>query len=141
MLKLLIGLSSLILLTSCTNDKPKPETKKFQLVNHEISNEQVLAVTSVTTGQKKDLQITYTIKNNDLYVECFPRDYSFRKEGKIKDKLEGEVSVFIDGERVDKMKSASFILKDLSVGEHKIKVEYRATNSYISSKEFMINIK
>ena len=60
------------------------------------------------------------IKGNDIYIECYAKDYRFTQSTK---KELASVAVSIDEKKQSEQKTAAFILKDLSNGMHTIKLE------------------
>jgi hypothetical protein len=88
--------------------------------------------------------IKYEIKDDDIYVECFVKEFSFNKEGagQLKQDGEGHVQLYINGNKVDSIFTPSFIIKALPVGTYNIKVElvHNDYTPYGISKEFEVKL-
>jgi hypothetical protein len=85
--------------------------------------------------------VQYETKGNNVFVECILTGISFRESDKSKQKI-GKMVVWIDGRKKQEVTSAAFIVKGLSPGNHKLKLEVVQLNneSYGIMKEFLVNI-
>jgi hypothetical protein len=84
--------------------------------------------------------VQYETKNKDLLVQCILTGISFRETNSGK-KI-GKLIVSIDGKKLQEVTAAAFIIKDLPVGEHKVKLDVVDLNNkpFGLTKEFMVNI-
>lgn len=126
----------LVILVSCQNDKPKPETqRKFSLV----SPEKVFASSFDTEEKEIDsFFVKHHVKGRDVYIECIVKGASFREKNAV-------IIVYIDGEKKEEITNAAFILKGLERGKHQIKLQLNKTKDKNSNsviiKEFNVLIK
>lgn len=60
------------------------------------------------------------VKEDDVYIECYLKDYRFSQSNK---KDLASIIISIDGKKHRQQKTAAFIIKNLSNGKHKIKLE------------------
>ncbi|RXI98131.1 hypothetical protein DS745_17445 [Anaerobacillus alkaliphilus] len=102
-------------------------------------------VTSQDLEEKEDrLIVKYDVKDGDIYVECFVKDFSFSKEkaGTLKNEGEGHVHLYINDNKVDSIFTSSFIIKSLPIGTYKIKVElvHNDYSSYEVFEEFEVKL-
>ena len=79
------------------------------------------------------------VKGDDVYVECYVRDYRFTRSNK---KETASIAVTIDDDKQSVYKTAAFILKDFSNGKHTIKLELVNENGKKIGlkKEFQVHI-
>ncbi|WP_216830899.1 hypothetical protein [Alkalihalobacterium elongatum] len=94
--------------------------------------------------EKRMLTVNHEVKGSDVYVECIIDQFTFAKEKAGKNHVDGEghVHLFVDGQRVDSIYQAAFIIKGLPSGEHTIKIELVKNNYdlYGISEEFTVQI-
>lgn len=93
---------------------------------------------------KRLLTVNHEVKGTDVYVECIIDQFTFAKEKAGKNHVDGEghIQLFVDGQRVDSIYQAAFIIKGLPSGEHTIKIELVKNNYdlYEISEEFTVQI-
>lgn len=131
----LISVVLLLLLASCTNDKPTPEGVTHDTVpTIEVLNMQGL---SSANGKKTghSMSVRHHVRGNRVYVECYVSHFTF-SDGS------GYLQLSIDGKKVKKLRTAAFVIKDLSKGKHQIKVELVKNNhsKQVLKKEWTVNI-
>ncbi|QOR68443.1 hypothetical protein IM538_10225 [Cytobacillus suaedae] len=129
--------------TACTNDKPHPETntKVIPMVLEHSKDNASIEVSS--TQVQRSLDVKHQIKGNDIYVECVVTNFTFTK-GKDKNvDGEGHIELYLNGEKVDEIATAAFIIKELPPGNHTVKLELVHNDSlkYNISKEFDVSIE
>ena len=126
----------LMILVSCQNDKPKPETERqFSLV----SPEKVFASSFDTEEKEVDsFFVKHHVKGRDVYIECIVKGASFREKNAV-------IIVFIDGKKKEEITNAAFILKGLEPGKHQIKLQLNRTknknSNSVITKEFNVLVK
>ncbi len=90
------------------------------------------------------LIVKYDVKDGDIYVECFVKDFAFRKEkaGSLKQEGEGHIQLYINDNKVDSIFTSSFIIKSLPIGTYKIKIElvHNDYSSYGVIEEFEVKL-
>ncbi|MBO0959234.1 hypothetical protein J1P26_05765 [Neobacillus sp. MM2021_6] len=138
---LLILLSGIV--SGCQKDLPKPETKPkvISIDRSSHSDVNLIPVYNQNSREIPSLFVQHKIKGNQLLVECIVNGISFRESDHSRKKT-GKMVVWVDGKRNTEVTSAAFIIKGLSPGEHKVKLEVvKLTNEpYGLAKEFMVNI-
>lgn len=79
----------------------------------------------VTTNEEERFNVSYEVKDTDIYVECVIRDFTFSKENIGSKKVDGEghIQLYINGQKVDSLFQPSFIIKNLPSGTYDIKLE------------------
>jgi len=133
---LLIGIIS-----GCQRNLPKPETKPKIVPIEQTNAMQTEIVPVYNQNEIPSLFVQYQTKGNNLLVECILTGISFR-EADQSQKKQGKLVVWIDGKRSQEATSAAFIIKGLSPGDHKLKLEVVKMNNqpYGLVKEFMVKI-
>lgn len=131
------------ILSGCQMDLPKSEAKlKNGQMDHYSSIQKEIVP---AFGQNKidfpSLFVQSETKGNNVFVECILTGISFREADHSKQKI-GKMIVWIDGQKKQEVTSAAFIIKGLSPGNHKLKLEVVNLNneSYGLMKEFSVNI-
>lgn len=127
-------------LIGCHRDLPKPETKVKAANANQIKSD-VLPVYNQGSKQIPSIYVQHKTKGNNVFIECILTGISFRAPEHAGEKT-GKLIVWVDGKRTNEVSSAVFIMKNLSPGNHKIKLEVVNLNNepYGLSKEFLVNI-
>lgn len=88
----------------------------------------------------QDFSVKTFIKGDDVYIECYAKDYRFTQSAK---KELASIAVLIDDIKQSEHKTAAFILKDLTNGKHTIKLELIDQNGEATGlvKEFQVHIQ
>jgi hypothetical protein len=140
---LILSMIILGIISGCQMDVPKSETmpKIGQMDHYGSFQEDIIPVFSQYTSDYPSLFVQYETKGNNVFVECILTGISFRESDKSKQKI-GKMVVWIDGRKKQEVTSAAFIVKGLSPGNHKLKLEVVQLNnkSYGIMKEFLVNI-
>ncbi|MBY0120823.1 hypothetical protein [Bacillus sp. S/N-304-OC-R1] len=129
----------LVVTTGCHKDKPKPETKFIvEPMNVSTSNKDV-AVTAIAQNSSDQFYVNHQVKGKNLFIECIVPGITFRETNASN---KGSIILYIDGQKKDQISSAAFIVKGLSAGTHKIKLEVLKDNetSSILKREFYVTI-
>lgn len=131
------------IISGCQKKIPKPETKPKIIFNDQTSTEQsvILPVYKPNSKEIPSLVVQHETRGNDVFVECIVTGISFRESDHSKEKI-GKIVVWIDGRRIKEVASVAFILKGLSGGNHRLKLEVVQLNnvSYGLMKEFSVTI-
>jgi hypothetical protein len=87
------------------------------------------------------LYVHHYIKGDQVLINCIVSGISFRETDHSQQKV-GKFVVWIDGKKSTEVRAAAFIIKDLSPGRHKVKLEVVSLNNvpYGLAKELMVNI-
>ncbi|MCM3114059.1 hypothetical protein M3610_01990 [Neobacillus sp. MER 74] len=87
------------------------------------------------------LFVHHQIKGETVLINCVVSGISFRETDHSKKNL-GKLVIWIDGKKKSEVKAAAFIIKGLSPGSHRVKLEVVDLNNqpYGMEKEFMVNI-
>jgi hypothetical protein len=105
----------LIMIVGCHREIPEPETKYSTYVS-------ALNVQASGVGdQNEDFIVKHIVKGNDVFFECLVKEISFRDNG-------GMMKVYVDGKQTRIVKSAAFVIKGLSKGQHHIKLQLYKPN-------------
>ena len=128
-----------MVLAGCQNDKPKPETKLIiQPVNvSDLVNE--VPVLALQTTNKDSFYVNHHVRGKNIYIECLVQGITFRESN---EQNKGSIILYVDGKKKERISSAAFIVKGLSSGTHRIKLEVVKDNhnTPIMKKEFYVTI-
>jgi hypothetical protein len=131
------------IMTGCQNDVPKPESNSklipiVQASTYKFDSNSELNQNSV---EKPTLFVQYQARGTNVMVECILTGISFRESDSSKEKL-GKMVVWVDDKKFQEVSTAAFIVKGLTPGNHKVKLEVIDLNNrpYGLTKEFMVNI-
>ncbi len=113
----------------------------FLLIMSNVTQAEAVPVNQKNPSKMPSFTVQHQVKGNNIYVECILTGISFRQSDQTRQKI-GKLIVSIDGKKSQEVVSAAFILKNLSPGEHKVKLEVVNLNneSYGLMKEFLVNI-
>lgn len=105
------------------------------------TEEKALTVFKPVSTELPTFNVQHETKGNQVFVECILTGISFRQESRQTQKT-AKMVVWIDGVKQSEMNSAVFIIKGLSAGSHRIKLEvFSLENQPMGlAKEFMVNI-
>lgn len=131
MIKLLVIQSILLSFLMGHIDKPL----HMQISEHKFS--------SNIAQTKRDFQVVYKMKNNNVFIECLIPDFTFTNTKGMKKEGEGHLQVMIDGKQTEKFSTAAFVIKGLSKGEHTltIRIVHNDLTYYPLSKTINVVIK
>ncbi|MGG3466547.1 hypothetical protein ABES02_03230 [Neobacillus pocheonensis] len=101
----------------------------------------IIFICGFTSKEFPTFSVQHHINGNQVMVECVVTGISFRELDHKKDKV-GKLVLWVDGEKNQEVKTAAFIIKDLSPGSHKLKLEVVKLNNepYGLAEEFVVNI-
>lgn len=127
-----------IVTAGCQRDKPKPETKFIVQTVNSLNLDDV-PVTAMAQNNKEQFFVNHQVRGKNLFIECIVPGITFRETNASN---KGSIILYIDGQKKDQISSAAFIVKGLSAGTHKIKLEVLKDNetSSIMKKEFYVTI-
>ncbi len=107
-------------------------------------NDHYELVIPMTNAQNKRLNIKYTLKDQDIYVECHMKEFIITKAKRrlVKQNGEGHLHLYINNQKVDSIFTSAFIIKSLPIGVHKIRVElvHNDDTSYGIYEEFEVKL-
>lgn len=111
------------LLTACSNKIPEPENVAQAATKNEISD---------------PFNVNYFVKGNSVFVECYIKDYSFSNHNQ---KHQTTVYVYMDDKKVKAVNTAAFIIKDIPVGPHQMRLVIHNTGKKVDLiKQFKVHI-
>ncbi|MFY4773747.1 hypothetical protein [Metabacillus sp. RGM 3146] len=116
----------IVLLTGCTNDKPKPEGSWIKGTSPFFQEAKIHA------AEKKNskMEVNHFVKNNVVYVECLSSDQSFALSKKARKKGDISINLYVDGKmHTSDIVTAAFTIRDLSKGRHHIRAEFHTFGS------------
>ncbi|MCM3768561.1 hypothetical protein [Neobacillus niacini] len=104
-------------------------------------SEWFLLDTEAAPKEFPSLYVNYETKGNQILVECIVGGISFREPEHPGQKT-GKIIIWVDGQRRSEEAQAAFIIKGLSPGSHKIRIEVVSLKNepYGLKKEFLVNI-
>lgn len=131
-----------VIVPGCQKELPKPVSKKkndvvFTAIPFEVKE---TMSSGILTMDIPSLTVQYEPKGTSLFVECIVSGVTFRE--KEPGQRKGKIIVSVDGRKYQEAHAAAFIIKDLTYGNHRIKLDIADLhgNSYGIRKEFMVNI-
>ena len=131
------------IIIGCQKNLPKPGMKPKIVSMDQLSyyHAEIVPVYNQNIKEIPSLFVQHEIKGNQILVECIVNGVSFRESDHAKQKI-GKMIVWVDGKKNSEVTSAAFIIKGLSPGVHKMKLEVVKLNneSYGLTKEFIVNI-
>jgi hypothetical protein len=132
-LALFIGIGA-VLAAGCGKDLPEPEAKAFETGGIAAKN-----ISAAGLGEDETpLFVKYKIHGSDLYIDCIVTGISFREGA---GEQQGSILLYADGKKVREVHAASFSVKGLSSGTHKIKVKVVSKGRPAGAeKEFTVKI-
>lgn len=124
------------MLTGCQKDLPEPEAI---IERTSVSTSSSKTVPVFQNGNQEQFLVQYHINHGHLFIGCFIPDISFRNHSKSE---KGKIIIFIDGKKKQEVESAAFIIKDLTKGQHTIKLKAIGLNSdFEKTTQFNVNIR
>ncbi|WNF35579.1 hypothetical protein RJD24_14070 [Bacillaceae bacterium IKA-2] len=92
----------------------------------------------------KRFQVNYELRNEDIFIECFVKDFTFKQDkvGSLKKDGEGHIHLYVNESKVESIFQPSFIIKALPIGTYKIKLQlvHNDFTPYGIDEEFEISI-
>lgn len=90
------------------------------------------------------MSVKHQVKGKDIYVECVISEFTFSKRDhkKINQNGVGYLELYLNGNKIDNIYTAAFIIKGLPVGKHQIKLAlvHNDGTPYNIQKEFDVTI-
>ncbi|WP_026581533.1 hypothetical protein [Bacillus sp. J33] len=138
-LKYLFCIQLLFILGACHRDIPEPETKLQveSVAAMEIGSD--MPVSGIESNKKDPFYVRHQVRGKNVLVECIVQGVSFRGQSA---KEKGKILLYVDGTKKEEISSAAFIIKGLSSGTHRIRLELVKGNQPSASmnKEFYVTI-
>ncbi|WP_273125346.1 hypothetical protein [Bacillus weihaiensis] len=133
------ALMIVVFLCGCVEDKPRPKgmVDAAPVQIEDLSNE---AVQVMTQSKERTLDVSYHVKNQNVYIECYIPSFQFAESKKGQTQGEGHLQVIVDGKRINDIYTAAFIVKGLSKGTHQIDIEVVHNNSHSYSLQESIQV-
>jgi hypothetical protein len=80
--------------------------------------------TTVEALTERSMIVNHEVRNQDLFIECIVPHFNFTKEKSTSKNIDGEglLLLYINGEKVDEIHKAAFVVKGLPQGKHTIKL-------------------
>lgn len=95
--------------------------------------------------QLPTLNVSHTLKQDDLHLKLNVTGFTFSLENMGKDNRygEGHVHLYLDGKKVAKIFEPQYVLKDIPPGRHEVVVELAHNNheSYGVQQKLQIDVK
>ncbi|OQP03589.1 hypothetical protein [Saccharococcus caldoxylosilyticus] len=121
---MMLCLFFVVLLGACGNDKPTPQTNMRNVVH-------------AMTGVSKSFQVKHRVKGKDVLIECVAANFPFQKG-----KNGGHINVYLNGQKINEVYTAAFMLRGLPAGKHVVRLELVYNDGKITGMlhEFSITI-
>lgn len=133
-------MTCLLLVTAgCQRDKPKPETKFYVQTVNTLKNLDDVPVTAMALNNKEQFFVNHQVRGKNLFIECIVPGITFRDTNAAN---KGIIILYVNGKKKENISSAAFIVKGLSSGTHRIKLEVLKDRETapMMKKEFYVTI-
>lgn len=129
----------LLLSAGCQQDKPKPETKLVVQPVTSTTSYQDIPVLATMQNSKEPFLVQHHVRGKNVFIECFVPGITFRETNASN---QGKIILYVNGKKKEYISSAAFIVKGLSSGTHRIKLEViKGENpAPMMEKEFYVSI-
>lgn len=126
---MMIVIFSLLTLAACMNDKQEPETMYE-------------AIPTVSASVEQAMHVKHEVRGKDVFIECVVNNFSFKKGSRHNVNGQGHIDVYLNGQKVNEVFTAAFVIKGLPTGKHTIHLElvHNDSTKYGVSHELEINI-
>lgn len=127
-----------LIMTGCQGDKPKPEAQlNVQEMNSIV--EMDIPVSGLLASQSDPFYVNHYVKGKSVFIECMVQGITFRE---VNHANKGKIIVHVNGKKKEEVSSAAFIVKGLTSGTHRIKLEVvkDGDSSIMMKKEFYVTI-
>lgn len=111
---------------------------------NEFDNNQAVEASSVYPLMEKDWAINYRVKKQHIYVENIIPRFTFQENtSEGMNRMNGYMAVFVDGKWAMNANKSIFILKNMSVGKHKITLQLKKKDGsdYGIKKNIYVHIR
>lgn len=141
MKRLVIMFLILSITTGCVEDKPRPEGN-VEILPLQVVNHTAQAVEVINQQQKMNLTVKHHVRDQNVYVECYIPSFTFKEKGGKKVNGEGHIRVSVDGEKMNDINTAAFVVKGLDRGRHEILLEvvHNDLTTYNMKKSWNVTI-
>ena len=125
-------LCTILVLVSCRQDIPEPETKENTI---NLKESEAVQTSAYHVLEKNDpFLVKHHVKGKNVYIECIVTGISFRNR-------EAKMNLYIDGVKKHQIQTSAFIVRDLKPGKHRIKLELlKHQQTVVAVKEFNVEI-
>jgi len=122
--KIMVSVFLLWLLAAWTNGKTSPP------------------VPVVAAPVAQTLHVKHEVRGKDIFVECVVDHFSFKKGVHDKKEGEGHIDVYVNGQKVNEVFTAAFVVRGLPSGKHIVRLElvHNDSTKYGVAHEFEVNI-
>ncbi|MBM7659487.1 hypothetical protein JOC85_000254 [Bacillus mesophilus] len=142
MMKPILIALSLLVITACGTDDPKPP--EASVTPDHIMNSLGEAVVVSAAITKENVTVRHNVKDKNVYVEVVIPGFNF-SSAPDKKKVDGEgyIHLYLNGKKVDEIHQAAFIVKGLPSGKHNLKIELvqNDSTSYGIEEEFSVTVE
>jgi hypothetical protein len=123
-----------VLAAGCSKDLPEPEASAFEVGDIRARNISAAGLEE----EEIPLFVKHTVQGRDLYIDCIVTGISFRESA---GEQQGKILLYADGKKVREVHAASFSVKGLESGPHKIKLKIVSKSGTAGAeKEFTVRI-
>nr|WP_245934696.1 hypothetical protein [Anoxybacillus vitaminiphilus] len=100
------------------------------------------AIPVLLQTDERTMNVKHQVRGTDVFIECIVTNFSFKSGKRKKVDGEGHVDLYVNGQKVNEVSTAAFILKGLPEGKHVIRLElvHNDSSKYGLYHEFEVNI-
>ncbi|MBB5323803.1 hypothetical protein HNQ34_000895 [Anoxybacillus tepidamans] len=110
--------------------------------NHKEAETMHKAVPIASAHIVQTMHVKHEVRGKEVFVECIVNNFSFKKGARHKKDGEGHIDVYLNGQKVNEVFTAAFVVKGLPAGKHTVRLElvHNDSTKYGVSHEFEVNI-
>ncbi|MBU8877694.1 hypothetical protein BGM26_01660 [Bacillus sp. FJAT-29790] len=129
----------LLAVSGCHKEIPEPEVKIIVQPVSDTDVPLVVPVSIIENTSKDPFYVRHQVKGREVLIECIIQGVTFRESNTGN---RGKMILYVDGKKREEIDSAAFIVRGLSPGTHRLKLEVVKANNtaYKLKKEFYVTI-
>ncbi|WP_102271573.1 hypothetical protein [Cytobacillus massiliigabonensis] len=130
----------LVIVSGCKKDIPEPETNNIVKPISFYTDTLDISVFKTSLSSSEPFFVNHKVEGRNVLIECIVQGITFRETA---GKKTGKIILYVDGKKKEEVYSAAFIVKGLSSGTHRLKLEVvtKRESSVIMKKEFDVTIR
>jgi hypothetical protein len=117
-------------LVACGNNKTETHKNMYD------------AIPVISSHSERTLHVKHQVRGKDVFIECIVNEFTFKKGKRNKVEGEGHIDLYLNGQKMNEIFTAAFVVKGLPTGKHTIHLElvHNDSSKYGLSHEFEVNI-
>jgi hypothetical protein len=138
-MRYVFAIIGLLMINACGTDDPKPP-EAMAMDTLIVMGE---AVEVSTVVNESNVTVRHHVKGKDVYVEVVVPGFTFSSPNQKKNvNGQGYLKLYLNGEQIDEIHQAAFIVKGLPTGKHTLKIElvHNDSTSYGIKEDMSITI-